>query len=96
MQRFTRRQLGALALAIGSQPARLFAAGNIDAIDAALRSGVAQRRIPAVAAMAGTASAITYSGAFGTRDSASGIPVKRESIFAIASMTKAVTSAGAM
>jgi CubicO group peptidase (beta-lactamase class C family) len=46
--------------------------------------------------MAGTASAITYSGAFGTRDPASGMAVTPESIFSIASMTKAVTSVGAM
>ena len=46
--------------------------------------------------MAATADKITYTGAFGKRDSASGIDVKPDSIFAIASMTKAVTSVAAM
>ena len=93
MQRFTRREFGGLALAIGTGSVRLFAANSIDGV---LRSGMEQRKIPAVTAMAGTAGAITYSGAFGTRDSASGMAVTPESIFAIASMTKAVTSVGAL
>lgn len=93
MQRFTRREFGGLALAIGAQSRRLFAANSIDAV---LRSGLEQRKIPAVTAMAGTASAVTYSGAFGTRDPVSGMAVTPESIFSIASMTKAVTSVGAM
>jgi methyl acetate hydrolase len=93
MQRITRRELGGLALAIGTQSSRLFAANNIDTV---LRSGAQQRKIPAVAAVAGTASSTTYSGAFGTRDAASGVALAVDSIFAIASMTKAVTSAAAM
>jgi len=93
MQRFTRREFGGLALAIGAQSGRLFAASSVDAV---LRSGMEQHKIPAVTAMAGTGDAITYSGAFGTRDPVSGMPVTPESIFAIASMTKAVTSVGAM
>jgi hypothetical protein len=38
---------------------------------------------------------ILYSGAFGTRDS-SGVPVAADSIFAIASMTKAITTVAAL
>jgi methyl acetate hydrolase len=90
---FTRRELGGLALAIGAQSRKLLAANNIDAI---LRSGLEQRKIPALTAMAGTASTTVYSGAFGTRDSVSQVPITPKSIFAIASMTKAVTSAAAM
>lgn len=93
MHRFTRREFGGVALAVGTQSSRPFAANSIDTV---LRSGMDQRKIPAITAMAGTASAITYSGAFGTRDSASGVPITTESIFAIASMTKAITSVGAM
>ncbi|MEI9973533.1 MAG: serine hydrolase domain-containing protein [Ignavibacteriota bacterium] len=93
MHRFTRREFGALAIAAGVQARRLFAANGIDA---ALRSGMEQRKIPAVVAMAGNAGGVTYSGAFGTRDAASKVPVNLDSIFAIASMTKAVTSVGAM
>ena len=93
MHRFTRREFGGLSLALGAQPWRLFAANNVDAV---LHSAVDQHKIPAVAAIAGTGDAITYSGAFGTRDAASGVPVTLDSIFAIASMTKAITSAAAM
>lgn len=97
MRRFTRRELGCVALAIGAQPGRLFAANNSEhSIDAVLRAGIGPRKIPAVTAVAGTANAISYSGAFGTRDSASGTAVTTESIFSIASMTKAVTSTAAM
>jgi methyl acetate hydrolase len=93
MQRITRRELGGLALAIGTQSSRLFAANNIDSV---LSMGAQKRKIPAVAAVAGTASSTTYSGAFGTRDAASGVALAVDSIFSIASMTKAVTSAAAM
>jgi len=93
MHRITRRQFGGLALALGAHSSRLFAANGVDDV---LRSGREQRKIPAVVAMTGTADRITYSGAFGTRDAESGMKVGEDSIFAIASMTKAVTSAAAM
>ena len=93
MHRFTRREFGGLVLTIGAQSSKLFAANSIDTV---LHSRMEQRKIPAVTAVAGTASAITYSGAFGTRDSVSSVAVTPESIFSIASMTKAVTSVGAM
>jgi methyl acetate hydrolase len=94
---FTRREISALTLALGTQPFKLFAASNgANNIDAVLRTGIQQRKIPCVTAVAGTASAVTYSGAFGTRDAASGVAVTVDSIFSIASMTKAITSAGAM
>ena len=46
--------------------------------------------------MAATAKRTIYSGAFGKRDSVSGMAVTTNSIFAIASMTKAITSTAAM
>ena len=55
-----------------------------------------RRKIPAVVAMVATPDKITYSGAFGKRDSASGIGVKPDSIFFIASMTKAITTTAAL
>jgi CubicO group peptidase (beta-lactamase class C family) len=64
-------------------------------IDDVLRSGIARRKIPAVVAMASTGSETIYSGAFGVRDGG-GTPVTTESIFAIASMTKAVTTVAAL
>jgi CubicO group peptidase (beta-lactamase class C family) len=65
------------------------------AIDGTLRWGVAHRKIPAVAGMAASDTKTLYSGAFGSRDS-SGVPLRIDSIFAIASMTKAITSVAAL
>lgn len=100
MTHFTRRQFGgpfAGMLLLGSQAQRLFgASGSATAIDRVLREGIERRKIPCVAAMVASADKILYSGAFGKRDSASGIDVQPDSIFAIASMTKAVTSVAAM
>jgi methyl acetate hydrolase len=84
-------------LLLGSQEQRLFgASGPATAIDRVLREGIERRKIPCVAAMVASSDQILYSGAFGKRDSASGIDVQPDSIFAIASMTKAVTSVAAM
>ena len=55
-----------------------------------------RHKIPCVTAMVADSRRILYQGAFGTRDAASGVPVKLDSIFAIASMTKAITSAAAL
>jgi CubicO group peptidase (beta-lactamase class C family) len=61
-----------------------------------LREAFERRNIPAVVARVATPTEAIYSGAFGKRDSASGIDVTPDSIFYIASMTKAVTSVAAM
>jgi methyl acetate hydrolase len=96
MQPITRRDfagaLGGAAVAFGLRPARLAAAANLDEV---LRPGIERRGIPCVVAMVATPDSITYQGAFGARD-ASGVKVVTDSIFAIASMTKAVTSTAAM
>ena len=77
-----------------TQARRLQAAAG--RIDETLRSGIAQRRIPAVAAMAATASQTFYAGGFGKRDGSSGIAVTPDSIFSIASMTKAIAATAAL
>jgi CubicO group peptidase (beta-lactamase class C family) len=91
---FTRREFGAAMLALGG-PARRLRASAVS-IDETLRTGIARRKIPAVAAMAATATQTFYSGAFGKRDGSSGIDVKPDSIFSIASMTKAIASTAAL
>src|SRR5580698_7540698 len=88
-----RRQFNSLALVLAAQGKRLFAASGLDQT---LRDSMTRRKISCVVAMAATADKTTYTGAFGKRDSASGVDVKPHSIFAIASMTKAITSAAAM
>src|SRR5215469_1799959 len=89
----TRREFGALLLASSAKPLRLFAASNLDET---LAGGIKQRKIPAVTAVVATADKITYTGAFGKRDGSSGMDVKPDSIFRIASMTKAITTTAGM
>jgi methyl acetate hydrolase len=93
MTLLNRREFGGLALALGAGAPGLFAAPKLDAI---LRDGAARRSIPAGVGMVATPDAVTYAAAFGKRDSASGIAVKPDSIFFIASMTKAVTATAAL
>jgi methyl acetate hydrolase len=80
-------------LAGGATAIGLRAAGG--AVDETLSGGIARHKIPAVVGMAAGESRTLYAGAFGTRDS-SGLPVRTGSIFAIASMTKAVTTVAAL
>jgi methyl acetate hydrolase len=100
MTQLTRRQFGgpfAGILLLGTQAQRLFGASrSSNAIDGVLREGIERRKIPCVTAMVASADKILYSGAFGKRDLASGIAVQPDSIFQIASMTKAITSVAAM
>ena len=100
MTRLTRRQFGGSLLGtalLGTQAQRLFgASSSTSAIDAVLRESIQRRNIPCVTAMVATQDRILYSGAFGKRDLASGIAVQPDSIFQIASMTKAITSVAAM
>jgi methyl acetate hydrolase len=95
MYPITRRHFGgSIALALGTPARSLFANGN--SLEEMLHASMTRRKIPAVAAMVATSDKVTYSGAFGKRDSASGIAVKPDSIFYIASMTKAITTAAAL
>jgi methyl acetate hydrolase len=81
---------------LGSRAGQLRAATIGTArIDDVLRSGIAQRKLPAAVGMVADEHSILYSGAFGTRDS-SGVPVAADSIFQIASMTKAITTVAAL
>jgi len=92
----SRRQFAGVLSAAAMETQHLRGAGNgVARIDNVLRSGIAQRKIPAAVAMAATGNKILYSGAFGTRDT-SGVLVRADSIFAIASMTKAITTTAAL
>ena len=88
----TRRQFSTLALAFGARPS--FGADGAQ-IDETLRSGIERRKIPAAVGMFASGGKTLYSGAFGTRDS-SGVAVTTDSIFSIASMTKAITTVAAL
>jgi methyl acetate hydrolase len=86
-------RLGGLALLLGG-PSRLRAAES--GIGETLRASMERRKIPAVAAAVAHADRTIFEGGFGTRDSVSGVTPGVNSIFAIASMTKPVTSVATM
>src|ERR1700757_801229 len=65
-------------------------------IDQVLRAKSDAKEIPGVVAMAANGKEVIYQGAFGKRDLSKDDPMTVDSVFWIASMTKAVTSAGAM
>ncbi len=70
--------------------------GNSAQIDQVLRRASEAGEIPGVVAMAGSSREVIYQGAFGKRDLSKDQPMTTDSVFWIASMTKAVTSAAAM
>ena len=94
MATLRRRDFNA-ALLMGATSARPHF-GLSSSIEETLKSGVRGLKIPSAVAMVATADRVTYTGAFGKRDSASTEPLTADAIFRIASMTKAVTSAAAM
>jgi methyl acetate hydrolase len=65
-------------------------------IDQVLRQKADAKEIPGVVAIAANGKEVIYRGAFGKRDLGKDDPMTTDSVFWIASMTKAVTSAGAM
>lgn len=65
-------------------------------IDQALRQSCERGRVPGVVAMAATSREVLYQGAFGQRDLSRPDPMTADSVFWIASMTKAITAAAAM
>jgi methyl acetate hydrolase len=98
----TRRQaIGTMAagaaLAVGFAPS-VFAATTAAAgsIDEALAEAVKSGRIPGVVALAANDKGPIYSGAVGVRSLAQSQPMTVDSVFWIASMTKAVTTTAAM
>jgi CubicO group peptidase (beta-lactamase class C family) len=69
---------------------------SVARIDAALRRSADAAEVPGVVAMAAIDSGVVYEGAFGSRDLVVGPAITLDTIFRIASMTKAVTSVAAM
>jgi methyl acetate hydrolase len=84
---------------IGTAGAAASEAARKDAlsgIDQALRQAAGAKQVPGVVAVAATGDGILYEGAFGKRDLAKGTDMMPDSVFWIASMTKALTSTAAM
>ena len=67
-----------------------------DTIDQPLRAAVNDGRVPGVVALAADRSGSFYQGAFGRRSLAEDTPMTADTVFRIASMTKAVTGVAAM
>src|ERR1700730_5127623 len=65
-------------------------------IDEPLRGAVERKDITGVVAMRGARTRVLYQGVFGSADVATGRPLTADSLFRIASMTKAITSLSAM
>jgi methyl acetate hydrolase len=65
-------------------------------IDQILRQKCEAKEIPGVVAMAATGNEVIYRGAFGKRDLSKDDPMTADSVFWIASMTKAITTAAGM
>src|SRR3954452_18483036 len=65
-------------------------------IDQVLRQKSDAREIPGVVAMAATGNEVVYHGAFGKRNLSGDDAMTEDSVFWIASMTKAVTTAAGM
>jgi methyl acetate hydrolase len=66
------------------------------AIDAVLKSAVDRGDVPGVVASAGTDAGTIYEGAFGKRDLSTSAAMTIDTVFWVASMTKAVVSVAAM
>src|SRR3954462_2035651 len=65
-------------------------------IDQILRQKCEAKEIPGVVAIAATGNEVIYQGAFGKRDLSKDDPMTADSVFWIASMTKAITTAAGM
>jgi len=102
MRRITRRQaIGAMGAAATfatglGRPVFAETASGAAGIDQALTEAVKSGRVPGVVALAANDKGTIYSGAFGVRSLAQSQAMTVDSMFWIASMTKAVTTAAAM
>jgi CubicO group peptidase (beta-lactamase class C family) len=84
------------ALAVGFAPHTIAGTAASADIDQALTEAVKSGRIPGIVALAADEKGPIYSGAFGVRSLAQSQPMTIDSVFWIASMTKAVTTTAAM
>jgi len=65
-------------------------------IDGVLRTATDSGRVAGVVAVAANADGVFYEGAFGRRMLGGDVPMTLDTVFSIASMTKAITGAAAM
>lgn len=68
----------------------------LNVVDEVLRQAAETKEVPGVVAVAANSDGVIYEGAFGKRDLANGTDMTADSVFWIASMTKALTATAAM
>ena len=86
----------AAAASVGITAGGRAAAQGRAPIDGVLRQAVDAKEVPGVVAMAATDKGLIYEGAFGVRALDQSTPMTLDTVFRIASMTKAITSVAAM
>jgi CubicO group peptidase (beta-lactamase class C family) len=91
---FLKTTVAGAALALAPAPA--VAQGGRSDIDAVLHPVVQTREVPGVVAMAATDRGLLYEGAFGLRALDGSAAMTLDTVFRVASMTKAITSVAAM
>jgi methyl acetate hydrolase len=69
---------------------------GLNVVDEILRQAADTKEVPGVVAVAANSDGVIYEGAFGKRDLANGTDMTADSVFWIASMTKALTATAAM
>lgn len=69
---------------------------SMSQVDAVLRGAIEAGAVPGVAAMAARPGEVIYQGAYGTRALPDGAPMTVDTVFWIASMSKAITTTAAM
>ena len=69
---------------------------GLNVVDEVLRQAAENKEVPGVVAVAANSDGVIYEGAFGKRDLAKGTDMTADSVFWIASMTKALTATAAM
>ena len=69
---------------------------GLNVVDEVLRQAAETKEVPGVVAIAANSDGVIYEGAFGKRDLANGTDMTADSVFWIASMTKALTATAAM
>ena len=69
---------------------------GLNVVDEVLRQAAETTEVPGVVAVAANSDGVIYEGAFGKRDLANGTDMTADSVFWIASMTKALTATAAM
>ncbi|MEJ0078863.1 MAG: serine hydrolase domain-containing protein [Alphaproteobacteria bacterium] len=96
------RKIAGLVFALGFAAAALTGSASaqnspgIAALDTSLRGAVERKDVPGVVALVTDRKGVVYQGAFGVADVSTGRPLAADSMFRIASMTKAVTSTALM